>query len=107
MAERIQEIKKLTGINKIAQVSSACKLLSDPTRLKILCLLFENRMGLCVNEIAEHVGISHSAASHQLTKLEARNIVTSFREGQMICYAISDNNETRNLEKVISIFRRT
>jgi len=105
MVERIKKIKGIKGLDKILQVSTAFKLLSDPTRLKILCLLFDNHEGLCVYEIAEYVGVSQSAASHQLAKLEAHGIVSSYRDGQMICYAIIDNSEAKNLEKMVKMFR--
>ena len=106
MVNKIKKIKKLSGIDKIVNVSTAFKLLSDPTRLKILCLLFDNREGLCVSDIAEQVGISQSAASHQLAKLEARKVVNSFRDGQMICYAIEENEEAKILERVVNMFRK-
>lgn len=97
-------IKKLLGLEQIDQTSAAFKLLSDPTRLKIICLLFENPEGMCVYEIAEEIGISHSAASHQLAKLEARDVVDSFRDGQMVCYAIKENEFTSTLERVVKVF---
>lgn len=101
----IKAIKKIKGINQIVEVSTSFKILSDPTRLKILCLLFENSDGLCVYEIAEQVDVSNSAVSHQLSKLEARGVVQSFREGQTICYKANKNSLTKNLESVIEIFK--
>ena len=105
MTTKEKEIKAIGGLEKIAEASTIFKLLADPTRLKILCLLFDNKEGLCVNEIAEHVGISHSAASHQLAKLEARSVVSSFRDGQMVCYAVVENKSNKNLERVVNLFR--
>ena len=101
-----ERVRKINSADKIAYISASFKLLSDPTRLRILCILFENKEGLCVYEIADSVGISQSAASHQLAKLEAKGIVSSFREGQMICYAIVENTETSNLEKMINMLRK-
>lgn len=102
---KIKSIKNFLNIDQAITTSASLKLLSDPTRLKILCLLFANRGGLCVYEVADEVGISHSAASHQLSKLEARNIAESFRDGQTICYKIIKSDLTKNLEKVIKVFK--
>lgn len=87
---------------KISQIISIFKLLSDPTRVKIISLLTKGEEK-CVKEIAEVVDISHSAASHQLSKLEDRGIVTSFRMGQTICYQISNSSSVKKIEKIISI----
>ena len=101
----IRKIKNSIGVEKAIETSTSLKLLSDPTRLKIICLLFANKGGLCVYEVAEEVDISHSAASHQLSKLEARGVVESFREGQTICYKIVKNSLTKDLGRVIKVFK--
>ena len=106
MKKDTKDIKKTNSIEQIVQISTSFKILSDPTRLDILCLLFDNREGLCVNDIAENTKVSQSAASHQLSKLEARGVLESFREGQTICYCIAKNNLTKNLEKVMKIFTK-
>jgi len=92
--------------DNIIKTTTAFKILSDPTRFKMLCLLSNTREGLCVGELAEGVGISHSAASHQLAKLEAHNVVCSFREGQEVCYELEKNPFTQNLLRVMSAFSR-
>ena len=92
--------------DNIVKTTTVFKLLSDPTRFKILCLLSRTKDGLCVNELADAVGISHSAASHQLSKLEARGIVASFREGQTVCYELQNNSFTQNLTRVMKVFIR-
>ena len=77
------------------------KLLSDPTRLHILRLLMNKRDEMCVAEIADAVGITHSAASHQLAGLEARGIVTSHRMGQTMCYNLTNGNTTNHIKKLM------
>ena len=91
---------------QVIKTTTAFKILSDPTRFKMLCLLSESKEGLCVGELADAVGVSHSAASHQLTKLEARGVVTSFREGQEVCYELQNDSFTRNLIRVMKTFAR-
>ena len=93
-------------IDKVIRTTSAFKILSDPTRFKILCLLLKEKDGMCVNEIADSVCVSNSAASHQLSKLESKGVVLSFREGQTICYELKHNSFTKNLISVIGIFKR-
>lgn len=82
------------------------KTLADPTRYKILLLLSRSETDLCVGEIAQGVGISHSSASHQLAKLEDRGIVSSFRKGQTICYSLTDSPLTERLTNIIDDLER-
>ena len=79
------------------------KLLSDPTRFRIIDVLLNTKQDLCVNEIANHVGITHSAASHQLAKLESKDIVRSVRNGQTMCYIVEDNPTTNKIRAVIKV----
>lgn len=90
--------------NKITQTAEAARLLSDPTRLRILSLLFDEPEGMCVYEIADKVGSSPSATSHQLAKLEANEIVICFREGQKMCYQITDTSLVKRIKKILDIF---
>lgn len=87
------------------QLADTFKILADETRLKILQLLFSSTEIICVNQIADIVGVSPSATSHQLAKLEARKIVTCSRSGQTMCYRIDDNKLTRMLRQIIFIQR--
>ena len=79
------------------------KILADHTRLRIINLLLMARDELCVNEIADAVAISQSAASHQLAKLEANGIVSSHRMGQTICYEIKDIHIRRKMSQIIKL----
>ena len=96
-------MKTIPRNNYILKATSTFKLPSDPTRFKILYLLYKSEDGLCVHEIADAVPISHSAASHQLSRLEDRGIVNSFREGQSVCYRFKES--TYNTE-IITIMKR-
>jgi len=92
---------------KILHTADTFKLLSDPTRLSIIHLLANTKEELCVGDIAEKVGISQSATSHQLAKLESKGVVFCTRKGQIACYAIASNELTENLKKVIEVFDNT
>ena len=89
---------------KVSKATTAFKILSDPTRFRILSLLFESEEELCVTDIAEKVNISHSAASHQLSKLEAHNIVSSYRDGQTVCYEVTNNELVGSLKRAMKTF---
>ncbi len=77
------------------------KILSDPTRLNILSVILNAKKDICVSEISEVVGVSHSATSHQLAKLELKGVVECFRNGKMMCYKLKDNETTRLIKKYI------
>lgn len=66
------------------------KLFGDPTRVRILCALFESEM--CVCDIAELLGMGQSAISHQLRLLKAGGLVRSRREGKSVIYALDDDH---------------
>lgn len=87
----------------IHQAAETMGILSDPTRVRILKLLFRNREGMCVYEIAKEVGSSPSATSHQLAKLEARGIVFCYREGQKMCYELTDGSLVLRIEKILRV----
>jgi len=78
------------------------KVLSSKTRLKILNILLEKSgSDICVKEIAEAIGISHSATSHQLSKLQDMGIVTPARSGQTMCYTLTKSRFSKMLASVI------
>lgn len=66
------------------------KAMSDKTRLKILVELLDG--SLCVMHIAERVGMSQSAISHQLAILRAADLVRIKRNGKSIVYSIADEH---------------
>ncbi|MBI2097737.1 MAG: winged helix-turn-helix transcriptional regulator [Candidatus Vogelbacteria bacterium] len=80
---------------------TALKILSNSNRLAIMSLLFDAKKDLCVNEIAEAIGISQSLASHQLAYLEARGVIEAHRMGQMICYIPSATPLSKKVARVI------
>lgn len=100
----IGKFMQVLHLEKVSKATTAFKILSDPTRFRILSLLFGSVGELCVTDIAKTVNISHSAASHQLSKLEAHGIVSSYRDGQTVCYEVNDNELVNNLKRVMQTF---
>ena len=66
------------------------KVFGDTTRIKIMYALHEDEM--CVCAIAELLGMTQSAISHQLKVLKAANLVETRREGKTIYYRLADEH---------------
>lgn len=66
------------------------KILSNPTRIKILKVLSKAEM--CACEIPLKVGKSQPNVSQQLKFLSKYGILTSRRNGKMILYKIKNKN---------------
>ncbi len=64
------------------------KILSDPTRIRIVRALSE--MELCVCDLAAFLKLTKSAVSHQLRLLRERRIVKYRRDGKMAYYSLDD-----------------
>ena len=71
----------------IILLSEKFKLLSNPTRLKILIALFHH--DLCVCDLATVLGTTQSAVSHQLRILRHANFVKYNKEGKIVYYSLA------------------
>ena len=74
----------------LLKLAELFKILGDPTRLKIVELLLETDM--CVNHIAETMGMGQSAISHQLRVLRQARLVTYRKEGKTAYYSLNDDH---------------
>jgi len=66
------------------------KVFGDSTRIKILYVLLEAEM--CVCDIAQLLGMSMSAISHQLRVLKQARLVKFRREGKTVFYSLADDH---------------
>lgn len=66
------------------------KVFSDTTRIKILYVLMERDQ--CVADIAEAIGATQSAVSHQLRILKQARLVRFQRHGKSIRYSLADDH---------------
>ena len=73
------------------------KLLGDPTRIHILFLLMER--DACVSDLADRLGLTQSAVSHQLSLLKANKLVRQRRSGKMIFYTLVEDHVRMVIEK--------
>ena len=62
--------------------------LSDLTRAKIIYALTTGEWN--VNDLAAHVGVSPTAASHHLRRLRDARLVNFHRHGNQVLYSIED-----------------
>lgn len=75
---------------KLYQLADLFKIFGDPTRIRILYALSASE--LCVCDIAELLGMTQSAISHQLRVLKQSHLVKFRRDGKTIFYSLSDNH---------------
>ena len=66
------------------------KIFGDSTRIKILYVLSESEM--CVCDIAQLLGMSQSAISHQLRSLKQCRLVKARRDGKTVFYSLADGH---------------
>jgi len=77
----------------VVELADTFKVLGDATRVRILDVL--SRQELCVGDIAEVLGLSESAISHQLRLLRTARLVRQRRAGQQMFYALDDHHVIR------------
>lgn len=88
--------KKLPDDGTIYELAELFKMFGDPTRAKILgCLQVRD---LCVGELAEVLGMSVSAVSHQLRVLRGAKLVKGTKEGKEVKYSLDDDHVAKIME---------
>jgi DNA-binding transcriptional ArsR family regulator len=70
----------------IVDLAEDLKVLSDPNRLRIMCLLLRGER--CVCEVEEELRISQQLASHHLNVLKESGFLSSRKEGTSSYYAV-------------------
>jgi ArsR family transcriptional regulator len=81
----------------VTALAETFKVLGDGTRVRILDAL--SRSELCVCDIAEQLGLSESAVSHQLRVLRGMRVVRARRAGRQVFYALDDQHIVRLFEQ--------
>jgi len=81
----------------VEALAETFRMLGDPTRVRILDVLSAGE--LCVCDIAELVGISESAVSHQLRLLRGMRLVRPRRAGRQVYYSFDDQH-------ILSLFQQ-
>lgn len=72
----------------VERATAALRLLSDPTRFRVLWCLLQGESSVAC--LAELVGAAPTAVSQHLAKLRLSGLVTTRREGTFVHYRVSD-----------------
>ncbi len=89
--EVVGQVKeKMVEEDLLFDMAEFFKVLGDSTRIRIICALFESE--LCVCDIANVLGMTQSAISHQLKTLKQARLVKSRREGKVMYYTLDDEH---------------
>jgi ArsR family transcriptional regulator len=88
---------RLLSHRSAGALADTFKVLGDVTRVRMLDALAGSE--LCVCELAELVGLTESAVSHQLRLLRGMRLVRPRRDGRHIYYALDDHHIVRLFEQ--------
>ena len=72
------------------QLAELFRALSDPSRIRILAVLVQGPLN--VGALAEQIGLSESAVSHQLRGLRQMRIVRAHKQGRQVFYQLDDEH---------------
>ncbi len=79
------------------ELADLFKVFADTTRVKILYALMESE--LSVGDLADIVGASQSATSHQLRILKQAHLVKFRRDGKSVIYSLADEHVNTILDQ--------
>ncbi len=82
--------KKMPCDNDIFDLAELFKIFGDSTRMRILFVLFEAEV--CTCDLAEILGMTSSAISHQLAILRKSKLVKCRRDGKVVFYSLADDH---------------
>ena len=95
--EKQEILEKLPDEDTLFDLAELFKIFGDSTRIKILFVLLENEMP--VNAIADALGMTQSAVSHQLRILKTNGLVKFSRDGKSLIYSLADAHVHSILEQ--------
>jgi len=85
-----QASENLPAMEVLEDLGEFFKVLTDPTRLKILYALGTGE--LCVFDLSVSTGASVSSVSHHLAALKRVRLVKGRRDGRVIYYSLDDDH---------------
>lgn len=83
---KLNELKAI----KLAELFSA---LSDASRIRLIALLLDGEMS--VRALADGLGMTESAVSHQLRGLRQMHLVHARKAGRQVFYSLDDDHVSR------------
>ena len=93
----VQTRERRLADDSAAALAETFKVLGDVTRVRILDALAREEVPVC--DLAEMLGITQSAVSHQLRVLRTARLVKSRRDGQHIYYTLDDHHIVKLFEQ--------
>lgn len=88
---KVSEVKSLLPDEEVFyDLADFFKVFGDSSRIKILFALEVGEM--CVGDIAESLGMTQSAVSHQLRVLRQSDLVKFRKDGKVTYYSLDDNH---------------
>ena len=75
------------------------KVFGDPDRIRVLTLLKDREV--CVGHIAEALGKTVSAVSHQLSIMRRQRLVRYVKDGKNIYYTLDDDHVVKLLDAAL------
>ncbi len=72
------------------ELAALLRLFGDGTRVRIMHALEQSEM--CVCDLAQLLGVTKSAVSHQLSQLRLAKLVKFRRDGQQVFYSLADEH---------------
>ena len=91
--------EELPDVYTLYTLADFFKIFGDSTRISILFALDGERM--CVCDIAETLGMTKSAVSHQLKILRTSDLVTYEKVGKNVFYSLADDHVKDIIEKAL------
>lgn len=96
--DKVDEVTaRMPDENELYDLAELFKVFGDSTRIRILFALFEE--DICVCDLAETLGMTTSAVSHQLKILRQARLVSSRREGKQVIYFLADDHVRTIIDK--------
>lgn len=87
----VDEVERvLPTEDELYDLAELLRIFGDTTRIRILYVLFEKEV--CVCDIAEVLGMTISAISHQLRILKTARLVKFRRDGKTVYYSLADDH---------------
>lgn len=87
----VREVReRMPDEDQLCDLADIFKVFGDSTRIKILYVLLESEM--CVCDLAQLLGMTQSAISHQLRVLKQNGLVKSRRDGKSVIYSLADGH---------------
>lgn len=89
------------GAAKLQELADYLKVISDPHRLRIICLLTEGER--CVCDIHAPLGLPQNLTSHHLKALRDADLVKARRQGKWVFYRLNFDKILRMTDLYASI----